>query len=381
MNFELSEDQKLLQGMARDFATKELAPLAAQHDRLHAIDEGILKQMRSLGFFGCYLPEEFGGAEMDFLSYAILIEEISKACASTGVVISAHTSLCCNPIATFGSQEQKQNFLPKLTSGEKIGCFLLSEPEAGSDVAGLQTRYLDQGDHYRLNGSKIFITNGGFLGTGIVFATQDPALGYKGISAFMVDLTSPGVTLTKNEDKLGIRGSYTSAFSFDQVKVPKGNLLGSEGDGFKIAMDTLNGGRIGIASQALGIGQAALDMAIEYSMERKQFNKTLAQFQAIQFKLADISMRLESARLVTYRAAWQKENHKDYTMTSAMAKTLASEAANFAAKEALQIYGGYGYSTEFPLERLYRDAKITEIYEGTSEVQRIVIAKELIKKH
>src|SRR3989339_153337 len=379
MQFDFSEDQRLLRDAAKEVAQKEIAPLAAAHDQEHAIRPKVMQLLGELGFLGSYLPMTLGGAGVDFVSYILLVEEVSKACAATGVVISAHTSLCCNPILKCGSASQQATWLPPLAQGSKIGCFLLTEPGAGTDAGGIQTRFVDQGDHYLVQGSKLFITNGGFLGTGVLFATSDPQLGHQGISAFILDLQSQGVQLLKNEEKMGIRGSYTSAFSLDQVKVPKENLLGKLGQGFEIAMHTLNGGRIGISAQALGIGQAALDLALAYAQERKQFGKELARFQAIQFKLADMAMELEAARLLTYKAAWLKAQGRDYALAGAMAKAKASEAANFCATEALQIHGGYGYMTSYPLERLYRDAKITEIYEGTSEVQRIVIAKHLLE--
>ena len=379
MNFELTEDHKVLKEAVIDFAKAEIAPRAADNDKNHEIHPEIISQLKELGFLGSYIPEEYGGAGMDFLSYVLIVEEVSKACASTGVLISAHSSLCSDPILKYGNEAQKKKFLPLLATGEKIGAFLLTEPNAGSDPAGLQTRYEDKGDHYELNGSKIFITNGGFLGLGVVIAIKDPTARGKDVSAFIVDLASEGVVLTKNEEKMGIRGSYTSEFSLAGVKVPKENLLSAEGEGFHIAMNTLNGGRIGIAAQALGIAGAALDLALSYAQTRKQFGREIAKFQAIQFKLADMAMELECSKLLTYKAGWQKVQKQDIVLSAALAKTKASETANFCANEALQIHGGYGYISELPLERLYRDAKITEIYEGTSEVQRIIIAKELLK--
>jgi len=378
VNFELSQDHKVLQDSVRDFVNKEIKPLAIQIDEEHAIPDALVRQMGEMGFLGSYLPEEYGGAGLDMLSYAILVEEISKACGSSGVLISAHTSLCSGPINTFGTEAQKQQWLPALNSGEKIGCFLLTEPDAGSDAGGTATTYQREGDEFVITGSKIFVTNGGYLGTGVLFATHDRSLKHKGISAFIVDLSSPGVTILKNEKKLGIRGSYTTAFAFDELRVPVENLLGQENKGFKIAMDTLNGGRIGIASQALGIAEGAFERALTYSQERKQFGQPICEFQAIQFKLADMWTRIETSKLLTYRAACLKDAGKNYIMDSAMCKMHASETATSVTKEALQIHGGYGYIVDYEVERMYRDAKITEIYEGTNEVQRLVIAKLLL---
>jgi butyryl-CoA dehydrogenase len=312
------------------------------------------------------------------LSYVIVVEEVSKACGSSGVLISAHSSLAANPIYAFGTEEQKKKWLPALNTGEVIGCLLLTEPNAGSDAGGIATTYKREGDEFVVNGSKIFITNGGYLGTGIVFASFDRSLKHKGISAFIVDLKSPGVTVLKNENKMGIRGTYTTAFALDNLRVPAENLLGKEGKGFNVAMDTLNGGRIGIASQALGIAEGAFERALAYSKERKQFDQYISEFQAIQFKLADMYARIETSKLMTYKAAWLKDNKMTYTMESAMCKMLASEAATYVTKEAMQILGGYGYICDYEVERMYRDAKITEIYEGTNEVQRVVISKLLL---
>lgn len=378
MNFELTEDQKVLQSAVRDFTEKEIRPLAMQIDEEHRIPDELVKKMAEMGFFGSYLPEEYGGAGLDMLSYAIVVEEVSKACASCGVLISAHTSLCSGPINTFGTEEQKKRWLPALNAGESIGCFLLTEPDAGSDAGGTATTYRRDGDFFVINGSKNFITNGGYLGTGVLLASFDRSLKHKGISAFIVDLQSPGVTILKNENKMGIRGSYTTAFAFDDLRIPVENLLGQEGKGFGVAMDTLNGGRIGIASQALGIAGGAFDRALAYCQERKQFGQKISDFQAIQFKLADMWSRIETSRLLTYKAAWLKSENKQYTTESALCKMFASETATYVTKEAVQIHGGYGYIADYEVERMYRDAKITEIYEGTNEVQRLVIAKQLL---
>lgn len=379
MNFDLTQDHRVLTAALRDFTNKEIKPIAADIDKNHEIPRNLLKQIGEMGFLGTYIPEEYGGAGMDYLSYILTVEEVSKQCASTGVLISAHTSLCCDPILSYGTEEQKKKYLPALASGEKIGCIMLTEPDAGSDVANLSTVYKDAGDHYVVNGSKIFITNGAYRDIGIVFATKDKSLAHKGQAAFILDLSTEGVEVLKNEEKMGIRGSCTTAFALDNVKIPKENLLGAEGDGFKIAMETLNGGRIGIAAQALGIAQGAFERAVEYAQVRKQFGKPLSAFQAIQFKIADMATRIEGAQLITYKAAWLKDQKKTNAKESAMAKLSASETATFVANEALQIHGGYGFICDTEMERYYRDAKITEIYEGTSEVQRIVIGKMLMK--
>ncbi len=386
MDFRLTEEEKMVQDMARSFAQNELKPIAQDIDKNHKIPDEIIKKLAELGFFGTYIPEEYGGAGLSFLSYIIVVEEISKACASTGVLISAHTSLACNPILEFGTEEQKQKYLTPLAKGEKIGCILLTEPEAGSDAANVSTTVKKEGDYYIANGTKIFVTNGGYRDIGILVATHDKSLRHKGIDAFILDLKTEGVEVLRHEEKMGIRGTYTTAFALDNVKIPKENLLGKEGEGFKIAMDLLDGGRIGIAAQALGIAEGAFERALEYSKERKQFGKPISAFQAIQFKLADMAMRIEAARLLVYESAWIKDNMKkglasysDLIIKSSMAKAYASETATYVTKEALQIHGGYGYITEYEMERYYRDAKITEIYEGTNEIQRIVISKYLLK--
>lgn len=378
MDFELSEDHRVLQNAVRDFVNKEIKPIAMKIDEEHMIPSELVAKMSEMGFLGSYLPEKYCGAGLDILSYAIVVEEVAKACASSSVLISAHTSLCSGPIYTFGTEAQKEKWLPPLNRGEIIGCFLLTEPEAGSDAGAVSTTYKRDDDCFVINGSKIFITNGGYKGTGVLFATHDKSLKHKGVSAFIIDLNTPGVEILKNEKKLGIRGSYTTAFALDNVKIPVENILGQEGQGFKIAMDTLNGGRIGIASQALGIAEGAFERAVAYSKERKQFGVPICDFQAIQFKLADMYARIETSRLMTYKAAWLKTNKKSYTMESAMCKMLASEAATYVTKEAIQIHGGYGYICDYEVERMFRDAKITEIYEGTNEVQRVVISKLIL---
>ncbi len=378
MEFDLSQDHKVLQAAVREFVEKEIKPLAVQIDEEHLIPDELVKKMAAMGFMGSYFPEKYGGAGLDILSYVIVVEEVSKACGSSGVLISAHTTAATNPIYAFGAEEQKQKWLPPLCTGKTIGSFLLTEPNAGSDAGSIATMYKREGDEFVINGSKIFITNGGYLGTGIVFASFDRTLKHKGISAFIVDLKSPGVTILKHENKMGVRGTYTTAFALDNLRVPAENLLGQEGKGFNIAMDTLNGGRIGIAAQALGIAEGAFGRALAYSKERKQFDKPISEFQAIQFKLADMYARIESSKLMTYKAAWLKDNKMTYTLESALCKMLASETATYVTKEALQIFGGYGYICDYEVERMFRDAKITEIYEGTNEIQRIVISKLLL---
>jgi butyryl-CoA dehydrogenase len=378
MDFELSQDHKVLQSSVRHFVEKEVQPLAIQTDENHKIPDDLVRKMSAMGLLGSYVPEAYGGAGLDILSYVIAVEEVSKACASSGVLISAHTSLACDPILHFGTDEQKKKFLPPLAAGEKIGCMLLTEPDAGSDVAGLTSTYQKEADQYVINGNKIFVTNGGYRGTGILFASMDRSLKHKGLSAFIVDLESTGVGLLRNESKLGIRGSYTTSFAFSDLRVPAENLLGSEGQGFKIAMETLNGGRIGIGAQALGIAEGAFERALAYSKERNQFGHPISELQAIQFKLADMYTRIETSKLLVYRSAWLKENNKPFAADSAMCKLHASETAMYVAREAVQIHGGYGYVTEYEVERMYRDAKITEIYEGTSEVQRLIISRALL---
>jgi butyryl-CoA dehydrogenase len=378
MDFELSQDHKVLQTAVRDFVEKEIKPIAVRIDEEHLIPDALLKKMGEMGFMGSYFPEQYGGAGLDMLSYVIVVEEVSKASGSIGVLISAHTSAATSPIYAFGTEEQKKKWLPPLATGEVIGCFLLTEANAGSDAGAIATTYKRKGDEFVINGSKIFITNGGYLGTGVVFASFDRSLKHKGISAFIVDLKSPGVTVLKNENKLGVRGTYTTAFALDNLRVPAENLLGQEGTGFKIAMDTLNGGRIGIAAQALGIAEGAFQRALAYAKERKQFDQPIGEFQAIQFKLADMYARIESSKLMTYKAAWLKDNNVPYVRESALCKMLASEAATYVTKEAMQILGGYGYICDYEVERMYRDAKVTEIYEGTNEIQRLVISKMLL---
>jgi butyryl-CoA dehydrogenase len=377
MDFVLSKEHQMLRKMYRDFAENEVKPLAEEVDEKEMFPIETVKKMGKLGMMGVYFPKQYGGAGADVLSYAICVEELSKVCATTGVAVSAHTSLCCAPIFENGTEEQKMKYLPKLCSGEWIGAFGLTEPGAGTDASGQQTTAVLEGDHYVLNGSKVFITNAGYADVFVVMAMTDRSKGNHGISAFIVEKTFPGFSVGKHEKKMGIRGSSTCDLIFEDCIVPKENLLGKEGQGFKIAMMTLDGGRIGIASQALGIGEGAIDEVIKYTKERIQFGKRISQFQNTQFQIADMHTRMKAAQYLVYSAAIKKEAHEPYGIDSAMAKLFAAEAANDVTRRAVQLFGGYGYTRDYPVERMMRDAKITEIYEGTSEVQRMVIANAL----
>jgi len=379
MFFALTPKQEMLQKLYREFAENEVAPLAAEIDESGEFPSETVKKMAKLGFLGLPFPKEYGGAGADTISYAIAVEEMSRVCASTGVILSAHVSLAANPIYQFGTQEQKEKYLVPLCKGEKLGAFGLTEPNAGTDASNQQTVAVLSGDKYILNGSKIFITNGGKADTYIIMAATDPAKGLKGISAFIVEATTPGFTCGPKENKMGIRASSTTELIFQDCPVPKENLLGREGEGFKIAMQTLDGGRIGIASQALGIAQGALDESIKYAKERQQFKKPIGAFQAIQWMIADMATEIEAARLLVYKAAWLKDNKKPFGKESAMAKLFAAETAMKTTTKAVQVHGGYGYMKDYKVERFMRDAKITEIYEGTSEVQRMVIAANVLK--
>jgi butyryl-CoA dehydrogenase len=374
MNFDLTDEQKMIQDMARDFAAKEVAPKAAEIDKNHRYPAELVAKMAELGLMGMMVPEEQGGAGMDSISYVIAIEEISAACASTGVIMSVNNSLVCDPLQRNCTPEQAEKFLKPLASGQKLGCFGLTEPNAGSDAAGQKTTAVLDGDEWVLNGAKNFITNGNEADTAIVFAMTDKEQGTRGISTFVVEKGTPGFSIGKLEDKLGICGSSTAELVFEDCRIPKDNLLGKVGEGFKIAMVTLDGGRIGIASQALGIARAALTTAKQHALDRVQFGKPIARLQAIQWMVADMATRLDSARLLTYRAAHLKDQKKRFSREAAMGKLAASEAAMWITTKAIQILGGYGYTKEYPVERNFRDAKITEIYEGTSEIMRLVIA-------
>lgn len=372
--FELSETHELLRKTCRDFANAKLKPVAATLDREHRYPLEQIKAIGDLGLMGVFVPDSDGGAGLDVLAYAIAMEEISRGCASCGVIMSVNNSLFCDPIQKYGSSDLKKRFLQPFASGQKLGCFALSEPGNGSDAAAAKTTATKTSTGWVLNGTKAWITNGYEASAAIVFATTDASAGHKGISAFVVPMPTPGLTLGKKEEKLGIRASSTCNLIFEDCLVSADNMLGEEGQGFKIAMSTLDGGRIGIAGQALGIAQAAFEEAIAYSKERIAFGKPIAKLQSIQNKLADMALKIESARLLTWKAACLKDKHVKFTKEAAMAKLAASEAATFVAHQAMQIFGGNGYVTEYPVERHYRDARITEIYEGTSEIQRLVIA-------
>jgi butyryl-CoA dehydrogenase len=379
MNFQLTKEQEFVRKMVRDFAVKEVEPIAAEIDAEHRFPTENVEKMGKLGMLGVPFPKEYGGSGGDQLSYAITVEELSRVCASTGVICSAHTSLCCWPIYNWGTEEQKRKYLPDLLSGTKLGAFGLTEPGAGTDAAGQQTKAVDMGDHWLINGSKVFITNGGYAETFVVMAMTDKSKGTKGISAFIIEKDDEGFSIGKTEDKMGICASSTTELIMVNCKIPKDRILGNVGDGFKVAMSTLDGGRIGIASQALGIAQGALDVTVEYMKARKQFGKKLSQMQALQFEIADMKTRIEAARLLIYKAADMKEKHLPYGPYSAMAKLFAAETAMYVTTKAVQLHGGYGYTKDYPVERMMRDAKITELYEGTSEVQKIVIAASVFK--
>lgn len=374
MDFRMDKEHLLLQEMYQAFAENEVKPMAEETDATEDVPMDNVRKMAKYGFFGIPFPKEYGGQGADYLAYAMAVEELSKKCATTGVIVSAHTSLCCAPIFEHGTEEQKKKYLPELLSGEKLGAFGLTEPGAGTDASGQQTIAVLDGDEYILNGTKIFITNGGIAETFIVIAMTDKSKGTKGISAFIVEKGTPGFSIGKVEDKMGIRGSSTTELVFENCRIPKENLLGREGKGFAIAMKTLDGGRIGIASQALGIAQGALDETVEYVKERKQFGKRLSQFQNTQFELASMQTNTDAARLLVYRAADSKQHKLPYSHEAAMAKLFASETSSDVTRRCLQLFGGYGYTRDYPIERMMRDAKITEIYEGTSEVMRMVVS-------
>ncbi|TMU84003.1 acyl-CoA dehydrogenase [Bacillus sp. BHET2] len=377
MELRFTEEQQMMRKMVRDFAETEIQPF------IEKMEEGqfpreILNKMAKLGLMGITTPEKYGGSEMDFTSYIIAIHELSKVSATIGVILSVHTSVGTNPILYFGNEDQKQKYLPKLASGEYLGAFCLTEPSAGSDAKSLKTRAEKRDDHYVLNGSKVFITNGGEADTYIVFAATDPSKGSRGVSAFIVEKGTPGLVIGKDEHKMGLHGSRTVQLTFEDMKVPAENLLGQEGEGFKIAMANLDVGRIGIAAQALGIAEAAFDFSTAYAKERVQFGKPIAAQQGIGFKLADMATAVEGSKLLVYRAANLRSNNISCGKEASMAKLFASKTAVEVSTEAIQVYGGYGYTKEYPVERLFRDAKVTEIYEGTSEIQRMVIGKNLL---
>jgi butyryl-CoA dehydrogenase len=388
VDLELTPEQALLRDTARDLASKEIAPRAAAIDKEHRFPRELIARLGELGLMGVAVPEEWGGAGMDTVSYVVALEEIARACASTAVIMSVNNSLVCEPILKFGTDAQKQAWLPLLASGQKLGCFALSEPEAGSDAAAQKTTAVLKGDRYVLNGTKNFITNGPVADVAIIMTMTRLGQGHKGITAFLVDTRTPGLSFGPHDDKLGIRGAPSAQMFLTDCAVPKEALLGTEGEGFKLAMSALDAGRIGIAAQALGIARAAFEAATRYATERKTFGQPIAQHQAIQFKLADMNTDIDAARLLIWKAAVAKDRAAKrtasdpalrFTTEAAMAKVFASEVATRVAKEAIQVFGGYGYLGDFPVERHYRDAKITEIYEGTSEIQRLVIATQILK--
>ncbi|XP_045503275.1 short-chain specific acyl-CoA dehydrogenase, mitochondrial [Colias croceus] len=377
----LPDTYQMLYKTCRDFAEQELKPNAAKFDKEHLYPGDAIKKMGELGLMAIATPEDLGGSGLDYLAYAIALEEISRGCASAGVIMSVNNSLYLGPLIHWGTEKQKKEFVTPFCTGDIVGCFALSEPGNGSDAGAASTTAKDSGDKWTLNGTKCWITNGYESKASVVFATTDKSLKHKGISAFIVPKPIKGLELGKKEDKLGIRGSSTCSLMFEDCEIPKENILGEPGMGFKIAMMTLDAGRIGIAAQALGIAQASLDVAVDYAAKRTAFGKPIMKLQAIQAKIADMALRLESARLLTWRAAWLKDNKKLYTKEAAMAKLAASEAATFASHQCIQVLGGMGYVSDMPAERHYRDARITEIYEGTSEIQRLVIALQIIKEY
>ena len=378
MDFTLSKEHEMARTLFRDFALNEVKPVAKEVDETEEFPAANVEKMQKLGFLGIPMPKEYGGQGCDTLAYAICVEELSKVCGTTGVIVSAHTSLCAEPILKHGTEEQKRKFLVPLSNGQKLGAFGLTEPNAGTDAAGQQTKAVLDGDSYVLNGTKIFITNGKEADIYVIFAMTDKSKGTKGISTFIVEKGTPGFTFGTKEKKMGIRGSSTYELIFTDCRIPKENLLGAEGKGFGIAMSTLDGGRIGIAAQALGIAAGALESTIAYVRERKQFGQAISKFQNTQFEIADMATKVECARLLVYKAALAKDSQKRFSVEAAMAKLYASEVAMEVTTKAVQLHGGYGYTREYEVERMMRDAKITEIYEGTSEVQRMVISAALL---
>ncbi|MFI5323100.1 MAG: acyl-CoA dehydrogenase [Thermodesulfobacteriota bacterium] len=376
----LTEEQELIQKTAKDFSFDKIKPVAAKYDREGRFPKEIVNKLGELGFMGIMVPEEYGGSGFDCLSYVIALEEIAVSCASSAIIMSVNNSLVCDPIITFGSEKQKRSYLPDLACGRKLGCFALSEPEAGSDPASMRTSAVRRGKSYVINGTKSWITNGAEADKAILFASTDHSKKHHGISAFIVDMDNPGIKIGKLEHKLGIKASSTAQLFFEDCKVPDTALLGEEGDGFKIAMSTLDGGRIGVAAQAVGIARAALEESVRYAKERKAFGKPISNFQGLQFMIADMATKIEASRLLTWQSAVMKDRKLNYSKKSAMAKLFSSETAMWVTTKAIQIHGGYGYTVDYPVERFFRDAKITEIYEGTSEIQRNIIARETIKE-
>jgi butyryl-CoA dehydrogenase len=381
LNLELTEEQQLLQKSVREFAEAEVKPLAKENDETGKFPRGLFQKAAELGLTGVAIPEAEGGAGMDHISYSIVVEEISRVCASTGVILSVQNSLYCDPIHRFGTDEQKRRFLLPFARGEKIGCYALTEPQAGSNAAALATKAVRKGDKYVINGTKAWITNGGAADAAIVYVNTQPEKGEKGITALVVEKGTPGFAVGKEEKKLGIHATACTELSFSDCEVPAGNRIGEEGEGYKVALSTLDGGRIGIAAQATGIAQGAFEAALSYAQQRQAFGHPIADFQAIQFMLADMATEIDAARLLLRRAAWKQDSGARFSMEAAIAKLFASEMSTRVAHKAIQIHGGYGYSSEYPVERAYRDARITEIYEGTSEIQRLVIAAWVLKNY
>jgi butyryl-CoA dehydrogenase len=377
--YDLSEEERLIQQTAREYADSKVAPVAAENDKKGQFPRAAVEGLAELGFMGMLIPEEYGGAAVGNFCLVLALEEINRACASTGVTMSVHNSLASSPIVRFGNEETKKKYLPKMATGEMLGAYALSEADAGSDAASLQCRADRDGDEYVLNGTKSWITTGAEADLYVVMVRTDPAARARGISTFVIERDTKGLTVGKKEDKLGLRGSSTVQVIFEDLRVPAKNMLGTEGEGFAIAMQTLDGGRIGIGTQAVGIAQASLDASTTYAKEREQFGKRIGEFQAIQWKIADMATSIEAARLMVYRAARLRDRGEPHTREAAMAKLFASEIANQVSREAIQIHGGAGYLKDFPVERFFRDARITEIYEGTSEVQRIVISRFFLR--
>jgi len=381
VNLELTEEQQLLQKSVREFAEAEVKPLAKENDETGKFPRELIQKAAELGLTGVAIPEVEGGSGMDHISYAIVVEEISRVCASTGVILSVQNSLYCDPIHRFGTEDQKKKFLLPFARGEKIGCYALTEPQAGSNAAALATKAVRTGDKYVINGTKAWITNGGAADAAIVYVNTQPEKGEKGITALVVEKGTPGFAVGKEEKKLGIHATACTELSFSDCEVPAGNRIGEEGEGYKVALSTLDGGRIGIAAQATGIAQGAFEAALSYAQQRQAFGHPIADFQAIQFMLADMATEIDAARLLLRRAAWKQDSGARFSMEAAIAKLFASEMSSRVAHKAMQIHGGYGYSSEYPVERAYRDARITEIYEGTSEIQRLVIASWVLKNY
>ena len=381
LSFALSEDQQAVREMVRDFAESEIRPIAAHIDETHEFPAETVRKMAELGLLGMCVPEQYGGAGMDYLSYVIAVEELSRVCASHGVICSVNNSLVCFPIMAYGTEAQKQKYLLPLAKGEKLGCYCLTEPNAGSNAANQQTTAVPDGDHYVLNGTKVFITTAGPSDVLVTYTSTDRSLGAKGITAFLVDADTPGVKKGKKEHKLGIHASDTREIAFENVRVPKENMLGELNKGYTVALATLGGGRIGIAAQALGVAQASVEASVKYANEREQFDRKIGEFDAIRHMLADSALELETARLLVYQAAWLRDQGRPNTKEASLAKWHASEAATKCANWAIQVHGGYGYLSEFHVERYWRDARITELYEGTTEVQKMVVAGQVLKEN